>query len=133
MHNLEFVLQQMQPAHMALTSYGTNDFVANSRKNPLEARSRLQKRCDPTTGGGVRNLLRTIISPGRCPLFGPPSRDRMTRLKKLKDMLDDEIKLAGLEALVLEELEKHLTLNPSIWTQKSKSSTSTPKTNLPTF
>ena len=31
--------------------------------------------------------------------------------KKLKDNLDDEIKLAGLEALVLEELKKHLTLN----------------------
>ena len=31
--------------------------------------------------------------------------------KKLKDKLDDEIKLAGLEALVLDELEKHLILN----------------------
>ena len=31
--------------------------------------------------------------------------------KKLKDKLDDEIKLAGLEALVPEELEKHLVLN----------------------
>ena len=31
--------------------------------------------------------------------------------KKLKDKLDDGIKLGGLEALVLEELEKHLILN----------------------
>ena len=31
--------------------------------------------------------------------------------KKLKDKLDDEIKLAGLGALVPEELEKHLILN----------------------
>ena len=31
--------------------------------------------------------------------------------KKLKDKLHDEIKLAGLEALVPEELEKYLTLN----------------------
>ena len=31
--------------------------------------------------------------------------------KKLKDKLDDEIKLVGLEALVPEELEKHLILN----------------------
>ena len=31
--------------------------------------------------------------------------------KKLKEKLDDEIKLAGLQALVLEELQKHLTLN----------------------
>ena len=31
--------------------------------------------------------------------------------KKLKDNLNDEIKLADLEALVREELEKHLVLN----------------------
>ena len=31
--------------------------------------------------------------------------------KKLKDKFDDEIKLAGLEALVPEQLEKHLILN----------------------
>ena len=31
--------------------------------------------------------------------------------KKLKNKMDDEIKLAGLEALVPEELEKHLILN----------------------
>ena len=31
--------------------------------------------------------------------------------KKLNDKLDDEIKLAGLEALVPEELEKHLLRN----------------------
>ena len=31
--------------------------------------------------------------------------------KKMKDKLDDEIKLAGLESWVPEELEKHLILN----------------------
>ena len=31
--------------------------------------------------------------------------------KKLKNKMDDQIKLAGLEALVLEELEKHLIIN----------------------
>ena len=60
--NLEFVLQQMHTALMALTSYEPNDIVANSRKNSLEAWRRLQKRYDPTTGGRKRNLLRTIIS-----------------------------------------------------------------------
>ena len=67
--NLEFVLQQMHTALMALTSYEANDIVANSRKNPLEAWRRLQKRYDPTTGGRKRNLLRTIISLGRCSLL----------------------------------------------------------------
>ena len=66
--HLEFVLQQMHTALMALTSFEANDIVANSRKNPLEAWRRLQKRYDPTTGGR-RNLLRTIISFGRCSLL----------------------------------------------------------------
>ena len=66
--NPEFVLQ-LHTALMALTSYEANDIVANSRKNPLEARRRLQKRCDPTPGGRKRNIQRTIISPGRCSLL----------------------------------------------------------------
>ena len=74
--NLEFVLQQVHTALMALTSYEANDIVANSRKNPLEAWRRLQKRYGPTTGGRKRNLLRTIISPGRCSLLGLLSGDR---------------------------------------------------------
>ena len=67
--NLEFVLQQMHTALMALASCEANDIVANSRKNPLEASQRPQKRYDPTTGGRKRNLLRTIMSPGRCSLL----------------------------------------------------------------
>ena len=67
--NLEFILQQMHTALMALTSYEANDIVAMSRKKPLEAQWRLQKRHDPPTGGRERNLLRTIISLGRCSLL----------------------------------------------------------------
>ena len=117
MQHLEFVLQQMHTALMALTSYEPNDIVANSRKNPLESWRRLQKRYDPTTGGRKRNFLRTIISLGRCSLLelqGDIERweSYVSRYeKKLMDKLDDEIKLAGLEALVPEELEKHLILN----------------------
>ena len=47
---LEFVLQQMHRALMALTSYEAKGIVANSRKKPLEAWRRLQKRFHPTTG-----------------------------------------------------------------------------------
>ena len=61
--NLEFVLQQMHRAPMALMSCEANDIVSNSRKNPLEAWRRFQKRYDPTTGGRKRNFLRAIISP----------------------------------------------------------------------
>ena len=115
--NLEFVLQQMHTALMALTSYEANDIVANSRKNPSEAWRRLQKRYDPTTGRRKRNLLRTITSPGRCSLLELQAgierwESYVSRYeKKMKDTLDDEIKLAGLESLVPEELEKHLILN----------------------
>ena len=102
---------------MALTSCEASDTVANSRMNPLEAWRRLQKRCDPTTGGRKRNLLRTIMSPGRRSLLELQAgienwESYVSRYeKKLKNELDDEMKLSGLEALVPEELEKHLILN----------------------
>ena len=115
--NLEFVLQQMHTALVVLTSYEENDIVANSRKKPLEAWQRLQKRYDPTTRGRKRNLLLTIISLGRCSLLELQAgierwESNVSRYeKKLKDKLDDEIKLAGLEALVPEERKKNLILN----------------------
>ena len=114
--SLEFVLQQMHTTLVALTSYEANDTVANSWKNPLEAWRRLQKRDTiPTTGGRKRNFLRMIISPGRCSLLELQAgierwESYVSRYeKKLKNKMDDEIKLAGLE--VPEELEKHLILN----------------------
>ena len=117
--NLEVVLQQIHTALMSLTSYEANDTVANSRKNPMEAWRRLQERCGPATGGSKRNLLRTAISPGRYSLLELQAEiERWESFvsryeKKSKDKLEDEIKLAGLEALVPEELEKHLMLNSS--------------------
>ena len=111
---LEFVLQQMHTALLAPTSCEGCDIVANSRQNSLEAWRRLQKRYGPMIGGRKRNLLRTIICPGRCSLLELQAgierwESYVSRCeKKLKDQMDDEIKLAGLEALVPEELEKHL-------------------------
>ena len=110
------MLQQTHTALVALTSYEANDVVADSRENPLEAWRRLQKRYDPTTGGRERNLLTTIISPGRCSLLELQAgierwESCVSRYEnRLKDKFDHEIKLAGLEALVLEELGKHLIL-----------------------
>ena len=71
MTNQERGVQNLADAHNAygITSGEANDIVANSRKNPLEALQRLQKRYDPTTGGRKINLLRTIVSPGRCSLL----------------------------------------------------------------
>ena len=107
--NLELVLQQMHTALMALTINDAYDTVANSRKKPLEAWRRLQKRHAPTTGGRKRNVLRTNISLGRWSMLELQAgierwESYVSRYEnKLKDKLDDEIKLAGLEALVPEE------------------------------
>ena len=57
------------------------------------------------------------FSPGRCSLLELEAgierwESHVSRCeKKMKDKLDDEIKLAGLESLVPEELENHLILN----------------------
>ena len=115
--NLEFILQQMHTMLTDLTSGEANDIVPNSRKKPLEAWRRLQKRYDPTTGGRKRNLLRTVVSPGRYSLLelraGIQRWESVVSQyeKMLENKMNDEIKLAGLEALVPEELEKHLILN----------------------
>ena len=57
--NLEFILQQMHTMPTDFTSDDANDIAANSRKNPLEAWRRLQK----------RNFLRIVVSPERCSLL----------------------------------------------------------------
>ena len=60
---------------------------------------------------------RSFISPGRCSLLELQAvierwESYVSRYeKKMKEKLDDEITLAGLESLVPEELEKHLILN----------------------
>ena len=95
--------------NLALTSYEANDVVANLRKNLSEAWRRLQKRFDLITEGRKRNLLRTIIFPGRCSLL--ELQAGIERWESYVSRYDDEIKLAGLESLVLEDLEKHLILN----------------------
>ena len=69
------------------------------------------------TGGRTRYLLHTITSPGRCSLLELQAGIERWETcvarceKKMKDKLHGDIKLAGLESLVPEELEKHLILN----------------------
>ena len=79
--------------------------------------AKTEERHDSTTGGRKPKLLRTIMFRGRCSLLELQARierweSYVSRYeKKLKEKLDDEIELAGLEALVPEELEKHSILN----------------------
>ena len=98
--NLEFVLQQMLTAIMALTNYEANDSVANSRKNPLEAWRRLQKLQEE---GALCWNSKQGLNDGNFTC--------RTARKWLKDTFDNEIMFAGPEVLVPEELEKHLILN----------------------
>ena len=100
--NLEFILQQMYTILMDLTGGEANDMVDNSRKNPLEAWRRLQERYDPSLVN-KRNILRTNISPGRCSLQELQAgferwESYVERYEKMKGKINDEIKLAGLEA-----------------------------------
>ena len=114
--NLEFALQHMHTAIIALKIYEANGIVANSRKNPLEAWWRLQKRFDSTTGGR-KTKPSAHVQFSRCSLLEFQAgierwESHVSRFqKKMRDKLDDEIKLAGLESLVPKELEKHLILN----------------------
>ena len=104
--DLEFILQQMHTVLTDITIGEAKDIVANSRKNPLETWRRLQKRPDSKAGGRKRNLLRTIVSAERCSLLElQAGLERWESAvsqyeEKSKNKLNDEIKLAGLEALV---------------------------------
>ena len=95
--NLEFVLQRMHTALMALTGYEASDIVADSRSIPLE---------------GLRTFL---LEDALCWNSKQGSNDGNRYVsrheKKLKDIFDDDIKLAGLVVPVPEELERHLILN----------------------
>ena len=101
----ECVLQQMHNAFKALASNEANDSVANSLTDPLKASCRLQNdviyqreeenetccaRCSVLELQAVIGRWESHVS--RCE-------------KQLEDTLGDVVKLAGLYALVLEELE----------------------------
>ena len=88
--NLEFVLQQMHTALMALTSCEANDIVTNSRKNPLEAWRRLQKRHDQddrrkeTKPSAHDHFSWTVLS------CGTPSGDRTLGVQRVSPREEDE-------------------------------------------
>ena len=102
-----------------LTDGEAFDIVVNSGKNAgFEAWWRLHRRYDPATGGRRRNMLREIIGPGRC----KQDRDLQPAVERWEDLvvryerkagksLDDDLKMAALEAMAPTELERHLLLN----------------------
>ena len=114
--------------HMALQQLTTGepfDLTQNVEKgNGLECWRKLARRYDPSTGGRKRNLLKQVLSPGRCKLeelAGAMERweEAVSRYGRRKDddgnreYLSDSVKMAALESLLPVELEEHIMMNQS--------------------
>ena len=108
--NLEFVLQQLHTAIMALTSCEANDIVANSRKNPVLMQGEdcrnvmIRRQVEENETCCERSFLLygALFWIERCECY-------VSRYgKKFKDTFEEEIKLACLGALAPEELGETL-------------------------
>eukprot|EP00971_Amphidinium_carterae_P343376 6483103-Amphidinium_carterae.1 len=114
---------QLYAVLVQVTESEANDIVCNSDGHGLEAWRKLSRRWNPLTGGRIRNMLRAVISPGKaswselerweneCSKYGN-SKDS----KGIARTIPEEIKMAALESLVPAELETHLRLNASKFT-----------------
>jgi len=115
------VNQQFKTVLSHLTEMEAYSIVQNCSRNGLEAWRRLHRRYDPITGGRRRNLLRAIMAPQRVKIEDLGAaletwedmvsryNKKNTRLKQAE--LPDDIKCSALEAMVPEELERHLQMN----------------------
>ena len=120
--DLEYKTTQLYMALENLTDREPLDIVQNSPEgNGLEAWRRLQKRYDPATRGRRKNLLKSLLKPGKYKLeqLGEAMEkweEQVNRYEKMKDskgnrsQLPDDLKIAILEDMVPEVLETHLLL-----------------------
>ena len=123
--NLKELDHQVYSALLHLTEGDANDLVCNSDHCGAEAWRKLHRRFDPLTGGRIRNLLRSLISPQRCtkaedlPATLERWEEQCGRYSRTKGpdgqrrTLAEDVKMAALESLVPVELEQHLQLNAS--------------------
>ena len=123
---LRMLADQLYTVLMTLVEGESFDILVGSGSGEgLEAWRRLHKRWDPLTTGRARGLLREIFSPGRAKLVelqGAVERleDLMRRYTQRRDArngqrhtLAEDIRMAALEALLPEELERHCQLQRS--------------------
>ena len=123
---LRMLADQLYTVLMTLVEGESFDILVGSGSGEgLEAWRRLHKRWDPLTTGRARGLLREIISPGGAKLVelqGAVERleDLMRRYTQRRDArngqrhtLAEDIRMAALEALLPEELERHCQLQRS--------------------
>ena len=120
--NLDVLMEQLTTVLGQLTEMEAND-ICERAGNGVEAWRALNRRFDPTTGGRKRNILRQIINPGRATLATLQQSLVKWELliqryeAKTGSKLDDDLKVAGLEALVPEDNEiklyTHMIVNAS--------------------
>ena len=120
---LDEMVAQLHTALPQLTTGEPFDLTQNVEKgNGLECWRKLARRYDPATGGRKRNLLKQVLSPGRCKLeelAGALERweEAVSRYSRRKDdagnreNLSDSVKMAALESMLPVELEEHVMLN----------------------
>ena len=125
MAKLRELNSQMFTVLMTLTEGESFTLVTGSGSGEgLNAWRRLHKRWDPSTAGRAGGLLREILSPpdGRAKISDLQSavetlEDRMRRYCSRKDQngarhtLGDDIRRAALEAILPQDVEKHMQLN----------------------
>ena len=123
--NLKELDHQVYSALLHLTEGDANDLVCNSDTCGAEAWRKLHRRFDPLTGGRIRNLLRSLISPQRCtkaedlPATLERWEEQCGRYSRTKGpdgqrrTLAEDVKMAALESIVPVELEQHLQFNAS--------------------
>ena len=116
---------QIYTALTQLTDGESFDLVRGAGPgNGLESWRKLHRRFDPATGGRKRNLLKSMLNPGRCTYSELGSglekwEDMVKRYESRKndkgerEKLGEDIKMSTLESLVPEDLEKHLLMNQS--------------------
>ena len=107
----------------ALTDGESFDIVMSAGgDNCFESWRKLHKRWDPYTAGPARSLLREILSPSRVKL-----PELMRGIERIEDLvrrycgrrdaqgnvhtLEEDIRMSSLEALLPDDLEKHVQLN----------------------
>ena len=123
LETLQVLADQLYTVLMTLVEGESFDILVGSGSGKgLEAWRRLRKRRDPLTVGRARGLLRENLSPGRAKLGdlqGAVERleDLMRRYTQRRDArngqrhtLAEDIRMAALEALLPEELERHCQL-----------------------
>ena len=115
--------EQMYSCLMALTFDESFDITVGAGAGEgIEAWRRLAKRWDPLTAGRARSLLRDILAPQRVKLPELQAalerlEEQMRRYTGRRDAsgayhtLAEDIKMSSVEALLPEDLEKHVQMN----------------------